>query len=79
MRDIRKPLNNMRTGDHMKIMDKVYKIDLYFTARKTITVYAIDKDDAQERIWENLDLPDDVRVKEVDIVEIDEEENYEDE
>jgi ribosomal protein L20A (L18A) len=58
-------------------MNKEYIIDLYFTARKTITVYALDRDDAAEKVWQNLDLPDDVRVKEVDIVDIEEEENHE--
>jgi hypothetical protein len=58
-------------------MNKEYTIDLYFTARKTITVYALDRDEASNKVWENLDLPDDVRVKEVDIVDIEEEENYE--
>ena len=61
----------------MITMNKEYIIDLYFTARKTITVYALDRDDAAEKVWQNLDLPDDVRVKEVDIVDIEEEENHE--
>jgi len=58
------------------IMSKEYTIDLYFTARKTITVYADNPDEAVDRIWQNLDLPDDVRVKEVDVVDIEEEPNY---
>lgn len=57
-------------------MNKEYIIDLYFTARKTITVYAADRDEAAEKVWQNLDLPDDVRVKEVDIVDIEEESHY---
>ena len=61
----------------MITMNKEYIIDLYFTARKTITVYALDRDDAAEKVWQNLDLPDDVRVKEVDIVDIEEEPHYE--
>jgi len=57
-------------------MSKEYTIDLYFTARKTITVYADSSDEAADKVWQNLDLPDDVRVKEVDIVDIEEEPNY---
>ena len=58
-------------------MDKVYTIDLYFTARKTITVSAPTREEALDRIWENMDLPDDVRLKDVDVVDIEEEPHYE--